>query len=194
MGLGGRFSEPPIHLLCRRLGYAFREYKAVVSPGDPFLSVICRILEEGGLERLRRRPPKSFFDLVAKMKKVAVRPGAENPRDIGFGSHPAGDTPLKGKEAELVPSVSPQTDTERPNPGGAKGTKDTYPPQGFPWVARPTSSLLSEVNYLDLKGTYDAAAASPAGVWPSPPVCSFVHFGLLLWPGYHRGFSLRAER
>ena len=83
MGHGGRFSEPPIHLLCRRLGYAFREYKAVVSPGDPFLSVICRILEEGGLERLRRRPPKSFFDLLAQMKKVADSPGAESQRDIG---------------------------------------------------------------------------------------------------------------
>ena len=83
MGLGGKFSEPPIHLLCRRLGYAFREYKAVVSPGDPFLSVICRILEEGGLERLRRPPPRSFFVLLAKMKKVAVRPGAEGQRDLG---------------------------------------------------------------------------------------------------------------
>ena len=38
MAIGGKFSEPPIHLLCRRLGYAFREYKAVVGPGDPFLS------------------------------------------------------------------------------------------------------------------------------------------------------------
>ena len=121
MAIGGKFSEPPIHLLCRRLGFAFREYKAVVGPGDPFLSVICRIFEEGGLERLRRRPPKSFFVLLEKLKKVAVRPGAENPRDNGIGSHLAGDTPPMRKEAVEVSLVSPQTDSVRPILGGWGG-------------------------------------------------------------------------
>ena len=98
---------------------------------------------------------------------MAVRPGAENPRDIGFGTHPAGDTPINGKEAELVPSVAPQTDTVRPNPGGAEGNTDTYPPLGFPWVARPTTSLHSEVNSLDHTGIHDAAAAPPAAAAPT---------------------------
>ena len=44
MGGGMRFSEPPIHLLCRRMGYAFRAYKEVVSPGDAFLAIVSRIL------------------------------------------------------------------------------------------------------------------------------------------------------
>ena len=128
MGRGGRFSEPPIQLLCRRLGHAFGEHKAVVCPGDPFLSFICR---KGGLERLRRRPPKSVFDLLAKMQNVAVHPGGVSQRDIGGGAHPAGDTPISGKEAELIPSVAPQTDSVQSIPRGAKGNMDTFPLWAF---------------------------------------------------------------
>ena len=161
MGLGGRFSEPPIHLLCRRLGYAFREYKAVVSPGDPFLSVICRILEEGGLERLRRRPPKSFFDLLSQMKKVAVRPGAESQRDIG---------------GERI-SIPPSGWKDPPSLPGAgvisldqKGLHDAA-------SASPTGDWPSPLNFVELCEPPDSGdAPTPrAGTLPTEAPLSPVH-------------------
>ncbi len=71
------YSEPPVHKLCRRLGFAYREYRKAVAPGDALLKVMVRILEEGARERLRRRPPQSFFTLLGLLRRMATGDNAE---------------------------------------------------------------------------------------------------------------------